>query len=376
MSSVSNVSLSIAALIIVTIAVIKAPKQTTMLAKIERKSILYTVTTAICIIGYTVTFYIVRMILPTPIVLYNISMMFYLCHQYGPMLLLLFLNLWFLNGCFIIGQIIQFVFIIFLTIELFFKNKTKLKQAYYLILYITYILDTLDNIAWLYDELVNYKVGDIGVAIAQVIVWYYIYSIGTWSFLLSINRFTALGYPWIHSKIWTGKPLYIIFGITSLYPFLVEGFSFADAHCRMYAYADECRTFKVRSVLIQTISNTSLSIAALLIVTIAVLKAPKHNTILAKIERKSVLYTVATSMCIIGYSVTFYICRLILPTPVFLFNLSGIFFLCHQYGPMILLLFLNSIYRGEFFKFLKLNRLGIVRNQVISVTVATTTIKH
>uniref|UniRef100_A0A7E4VPC7 Serpentine receptor class gamma n=1 Tax=Panagrellus redivivus TaxID=6233 RepID=A0A7E4VPC7_PANRE len=110
-------------------------------------------------------------------------------------------NWWFITAGFFVGQGIQSVFIIFLTIELFFKNKTKLKQAYYFILYINCILDTLDNIAWLYDELVNYKVGDIGVAVAQVLIWYYIYSIGTWTFILSINRFTALAYPVVHAKV-------------------------------------------------------------------------------------------------------------------------------------------------------------------------------
>uniref|UniRef100_A0A7E4VRP4 Serpentine receptor class gamma n=1 Tax=Panagrellus redivivus TaxID=6233 RepID=A0A7E4VRP4_PANRE len=88
-------------------------------------------------------------------------------------------NWWFITASFFVGQAVQLIFIIFLTVELVFKRKTKLKQAYYRILYITYILDTLDNIAWFYDEMVEYKVGDVGVAIAQVIIWYYIYSIGT-----------------------------------------------------------------------------------------------------------------------------------------------------------------------------------------------------
>uniref|UniRef100_A0A7E4VP60 Serpentine Receptor, class T n=1 Tax=Panagrellus redivivus TaxID=6233 RepID=A0A7E4VP60_PANRE len=125
-----------------------------------------------------------------------------------------------------------------------------------------------------------------------------------------------------------------------------------------------------------SVSNVSLSIAALIIVTIAVIKAPKQTTMLAKIERKSILYTVTTAICIIGYTVTFYIVRMILPTPIVLYNISMMFYLCHQYGPMLLLLFLNSIYRHEFFKFLKLDRLGIIRNQKSSVTVVTTTMKY
>uniref|UniRef100_A0A7E4VQ89 G_PROTEIN_RECEP_F1_2 domain-containing protein n=1 Tax=Panagrellus redivivus TaxID=6233 RepID=A0A7E4VQ89_PANRE len=224
--------------------------------------------------------------------------------------------------------------------------------------------------------MVEYKVGDIGVAVAQITIWYYLSGLGVWGFLLGVNRFTAIAYPWIHLKIWTGKRLYIIFGITALVPFLVEGFTFADIHCRLYAYASECRSFKVRSVLIHTVCNTSLSIAALFIVTIAVIKAPKQTTILAKIERKSILYTVATSICIIGYSVCFYVCRLTAATPIVLYNISMMFYLCHQYGPMILLLFLNSIYRREFLLFLKLDRLGIVKNQTSSIAAVTTTAKH
>uniref|UniRef100_A0A7E4VP67 Serpentine receptor class gamma n=1 Tax=Panagrellus redivivus TaxID=6233 RepID=A0A7E4VP67_PANRE len=92
MHTISNTSFSIAGIIIITIAVIKAPKQTTLLAKIERKSILYAVSTSICIVGYVVIFYICRLTKPTPVVLYNISMMFYLCHRYGPVILLLFLK--------------------------------------------------------------------------------------------------------------------------------------------------------------------------------------------------------------------------------------------------------------------------------------------
>uniref|UniRef100_A0A7E4UQM1 Serpentine receptor class gamma n=1 Tax=Panagrellus redivivus TaxID=6233 RepID=A0A7E4UQM1_PANRE len=264
---------------------------------------------------------------------------------------------------FVIGQSFQFVFIIFLTNEFLIKRHSQLQQAYYYVLYITYILDTLDNIAWFYYEAVGNKVGDIGVAISHVFISYYIYSIGTSSFLLSLNRFTAVAYPSVHLKFWRGKSLYIILSVTFIIPFLMEVHALTDIDCKFYPFVDKCESKTLRNLLIRTVYNTTLSVAALGIVTVAVIKAPKHSSALAKIERNTVIYTMATSILVIAYSIFYYLSNTNLSTYVVVYNIAFASFGIHQYGPMMSLLFLNSVFRKRFLQFLKLHHFGVVKKR-------------
>uniref|UniRef100_A0A7E4UP86 Serpentine receptor class gamma n=1 Tax=Panagrellus redivivus TaxID=6233 RepID=A0A7E4UP86_PANRE len=280
---------------------------------------------------------------------------------------------WLSLGSNALGQVIETIMIVFLTSE-FRKTKSEVKYAYYYVLYISYWTDSIANIAWWTSEALDNEEDNVVVGIGLLYKWYFYMSPGVWSFMLSLNRCTAMGWPIMHNQIWSGRSLKILLMLMILYPFLVDGHAFRDFHCRMYYMSLRCLdhyTLMMTTVQISTAGSAAISF---ILIAVAVKKSKSYSQSSAKarIEKRMILHAATASLMLLIWVTTVYLTTVIVSMCQFFDNLSFFIFCMQHYPPMLLLLWINPTYKNLFFQFLGIDKYFKKRNVVSGSTTVIT----
>uniref|UniRef100_A0A7E4UPK7 Vomeronasal type-1 receptor n=1 Tax=Panagrellus redivivus TaxID=6233 RepID=A0A7E4UPK7_PANRE len=254
------------------------------------------------------------------------------------------------------GEMMELTVIIFLTTE-FRKKHSDLQKAFYYVLYAIYVFDSFSSIPRFVMRVLGQQIGNPVVATCQVIMWYYYYTPGICEFVLALNRCTGIAFPTIHHQFWTGARLKCVLLLIVAFPLLVSGYTLSNFHCRMYPFDSICAKYTNIYVLTVIFINTGLSVSALLVIILGILRASKvvtitKNSVIAQLERKMVVYqTISTTLLTLRY-----ICSLLSyfhKSYAELFDTIGLaFYYLQHYLPIMLLPILNSTYRNKFMKFL------------------------
>uniref|UniRef100_A0A7E4ZWC3 Serpentine receptor class gamma n=1 Tax=Panagrellus redivivus TaxID=6233 RepID=A0A7E4ZWC3_PANRE len=274
-----------------------------------------------------------------------------------------------------IGQAIEVVFIVFLTAE-FSKKKSDLQHAYYYISYISYVIDTLGNVSVWTVEMFPENTDNWLSAICLAFPWFIYFEAATWSFMLSLNRCTALAFPTFHNKIWNGLWLKFAIALMLIYPFLVNGYTLFDAECRLRYKQPECRDYYSAMTTATVISTTCLALLSMLLIIFAVCKSHGTSTSSKKavIERRMILHTTLSSVMLILWIGTVYMGSVIAQMSDFFSHLSFIVYMLQHYPPMVLIVVINPIFRRLFFNFTRIHKL--LRKQDVAPSIVTTTAKN
>uniref|UniRef100_A0A7E4VK93 Serpentine receptor class gamma n=1 Tax=Panagrellus redivivus TaxID=6233 RepID=A0A7E4VK93_PANRE len=263
------------------------------------------------------------------------------------------------------GELVEVTYLIFLTKQ-FLKKRSDLQQAYYYVLYISYLMNAIQSIPRFLMRTIGPVYGNYVVGVCQVIMWYYYYIPGICECMLSLNRCTGIAFPVIHAKMWHGTPLKFLIALIPCFPFIVSGYTLFNFYCRMWPFMIQtCFAYTDVYVLSVIFINISLTIIALLLIIFGTWWSQKlqaRNTAIAKLERKMIIYTtISSSLLVLRY--TFSLLSYYNNKHAYVLDgLGTAMYYIQHYAPLFLLPFLNIIYRQELFKFLgiRMNPANIV----------------
>ena len=136
-----------------------------------------------------------------------------------------------------LGGILQLLCLI-LFVTNFIKNTKNFNTAYFYILSIGYVID-LGSLT--FNILRILKGATLIPLVSSLVSWYGQLFLGPWTSVLAFNRLTAVLFWSKHVKLWTGAPLLLIIAFILLYPFLVNGFLFANPYCMVNRDFGSCR---------------------------------------------------------------------------------------------------------------------------------------
>uniref|UniRef100_A0A7E4VIF8 G_PROTEIN_RECEP_F1_2 domain-containing protein n=1 Tax=Panagrellus redivivus TaxID=6233 RepID=A0A7E4VIF8_PANRE len=256
------------------------------------------------------------------------------------------------NSVNLVSQSYQFVAIVFLTTE-FCKRRSDLQQAYYYILYVSYITDLVSMISFIIEWTGVYEVPSFNIFF-KITRWYCFKSPGIHEFMFALNRFTAMRYPTRYLKIWTGIPFYIIMTFMLTFPIVIDAyFLIANFHCQLHDDEPQCAEFGQYKIIVTLVINVSLVVAAFPLILFAFYKSSSRsfNSEMATVERKLLLYTgLSTILFILRFTFMF----LTLTYGNYYLDLMWMFsYQAQHYIPLYLLPFINHVYRRAFVKFIR-----------------------
>lgn len=164
-----------------------------------------------------------------------------------------------------IGFILELLIFIFLIFN--WKNKSSNigSSSYFHLLSIGYFIDLF---CFLTRHIQFIKLNlefPLLIFIKNISQWYGSLIIGPWNVVLCLNRLTSILWYKKHQQIWSCKNFKIIFGILLIFPFLINGYSFSNIHCKTALYSNECKTFMKQIYFVVSISNGICALFSLVI---------------------------------------------------------------------------------------------------------------
>uniref|UniRef100_A0A7E4VMF8 Serpentine receptor class gamma n=1 Tax=Panagrellus redivivus TaxID=6233 RepID=A0A7E4VMF8_PANRE len=254
---------------------------------------------------------------------------------------------------------------IFLLSQNFKKHDSPIKSAFFTLLAVGYVADSLNSIAWLIGDIINYDEDNHLTIFSVLIQWYASYFEGFWELVLAFNRCTALAFPVLYNKLWRGYSYAFITFIVIVFPFLCNGYTFAtNLHCRLYLYGDGCNDFVKRDSLTAAVVTCCMSFVALIVAGNGCFRARGSRNV-SRVSRLLLIQTIATSTCQILCSWFFAYSSLNEKEDVYLWEaISAVFSFFQHYPGVIFLFFISPAVRIGYCKFYHLHFL--VRNAKIT----------
>lgn len=172
---------------------------------------------------------------------------------------------------FYFGLSIEFIFFAFL-IHQFVRKKTtsKICTAYFRLLALGYFVDLFYVIIWLAEIYLTSNKAELGIFglflmhLNSITQWHALIFMGPWNVLLAINRLSSLIYMNNYEKLWS-KYFCLAVGIILVYPFITDGYSFLDLHCRFHLQYPECFDYFKQTFNFTAISNGIFAILSVII---------------------------------------------------------------------------------------------------------------
>lgn len=90
---------------------------------------------------------------------------------------------------------------------------------------------------------------------------------GPWNVSLCLFRLTSISLgAKKHDEIWSLKYCGILVAFLLIFPFCVQGYQYANIHCRLDTFAEDCMAEMAEDFLVASISNSVFAGISLLIV--------------------------------------------------------------------------------------------------------------
>ena len=159
------------------------------------------------------------------------------------------------------GMILEFMCLI-LFINHFIRKTPHFCTAFFFLLICGYFIDFMSVISLVLRKVYPSELSD---DMDRLNTWYTALLLGPWNTLMAFNRFAAVQFWQLHSKFWRKWPLAASIGLLIAYPFIVDGFIFANPQCALHIMSHECAEFASQHRLIEFFSNTiNILVAAIL----------------------------------------------------------------------------------------------------------------
>lgn len=142
------------------------------------------------------------------------------------------------NTITMISMGIIFIFLI----KEFMKPESTLKSGYFYLIAFGCGLDTLSGISYWMIAIIETE-STFHKIFQNYHDWYYIYAVAFWQVFLSLNRATAVSFPWKHQQFWSSSRLIIGGIIIMLFPVFVRFNSYTAIECRFDQRSENCHLY-------------------------------------------------------------------------------------------------------------------------------------
>ena len=159
------------------------------------------------------------------------------------------------------GCSVEITVIAFLLTE-FAKKETTFKTAYFVVLTNGMIIDVLAIISYFFENTIG-EFSPPAIAASNFLLWYSYLFLGLWNTLLAFNRLTVFMFSTKYEKVWTVRNVTIFIVVNMLFPFIINGYTLSDIHCRFFVFYEECSDYLNQFQLFTSIANLFQSIVSL-----------------------------------------------------------------------------------------------------------------
>ncbi|KAE9555540.1 hypothetical protein FO519_001211 [Halicephalobus sp. NKZ332] len=200
-----------------------------------------------------------------------------------------------------LGGLMELIIVIFLFYE-FSKRKSDVKSAYFFILSLGFIVNILMIATVTMGEFINWSRDYMWIIkLSTFFQWYGQLSSGPWHAVLGLNRCTALGYPILHHKLWSGTSLGVISVMFILAPIIINSYSFVNFDCMIDSWDPDCVYYLQGSMFVIAGATTFFCFLTLFLVGLGVFKSRSNLSSKLNVEKRLIWQTVVGSSLLIVY---------------------------------------------------------------------------
>ena len=169
------------------------------------------------------------------------------------------------------GTILEIAVAVLIFAHFVRRKNSAIASSYFYLLFWGYLFDALYELGftcqrYLTKDWNSASVIDLAFIkyVECFIEWHIMLYMGPANVLLALNRFTSIFYITKHKNLWS-KYFPLILLLLFMYPFIVNGYSFSNIHCRFDTYAPECSEYIWGDFLVRSISNSFWSVITLMV---------------------------------------------------------------------------------------------------------------
>ncbi|KAE9551885.1 hypothetical protein FO519_004907 [Halicephalobus sp. NKZ332] len=151
------------------------------------------------------------------------------------------------------GFLFEVTVVYFLILQ-FLQSGSHFKTSYFAIYFTGLVVDMVTITTWFLENVFG-NFSETAVAVSNFFLWYSYLHLGFWNTVLAFNRLTALMIPTKYKKIWNPITVTIIITLNTIFPFLINGYSFSNPYCRLFLYSPTCIDFLTANQYFISISN-------------------------------------------------------------------------------------------------------------------------